>query len=216
MKKFNELVSGINFNVDLNENKAFQQQDLDHSNARVAKLVNLLFKELMDVCPMASLKWNGDGLDRAKKLWVKTFIQEEIFTISQIKYGIIQCRRLARDFPPNVGLFIKMCIPSPQDLKIPDVQSAYFEACRNREILNEEPKWSHKAVYHAAKKTNFSSSVYVDSYRNFEKNYIDICKKMSQGVELDEIPRQLTDQIYIKPSKESWEKNMRILKNIVS
>ncbi len=215
MKKFNELVADIGFNVCLNELDKGTLKDNDEANGKVANLVNILFKELIDIFPMAEIKWKDDGLARAKKLWVKTFMQEDISTLSQIKHGILKCRSSGKDFPPNVGQFVQMCVPSPKDLGIPDIEKAYTEAVRNHGITNMEPIWTHKAVYHAAKMTNFSNRIYTDPFKQFEKNYMHICKRLSQGVELEEIPKQLSRKIYARTDKDTWTKNMSALKQMV-
>lgn len=52
-------------------------------------------------------------------------------TSEQIKYALEKCRDpLSKhsDNPPTLGQFIRLCLPSPEDLGILDIEEAYFQA----------------------------------------------------------------------------------------
>lgn len=65
---------------------------------------------------------------------------------AQIKMGLLKARDFTGFF--NLPVFRDMCRIKPEDLGLPDVKKAYYEACRAPSPKAKQ-KWSHPAVYHA-------------------------------------------------------------------
>lgn len=59
-----------------------------------------------------------------------------------VAFGIQKCRELNETFPPNLSTFIGRCIPTAQDMGLPEPEEAYVMATHN--------DWTHPIVWHAA------------------------------------------------------------------
>lgn len=173
---------------------------IDQATARV---VNALFRELQAIFPAWKQAWPDDtSLDAAKKSWIKGFMQADIRNFDQIRYGLQRCRAEGSDFAPSVGKFIEWCQPTPQMLGLPDLQTAYLEACRNAHPTADR-EWSHAAVMHAAKQTGFyalSTLKEDESRKLFTRNYEIACRMVAKGEPLQEIPKALPEKV-VMPAK---------------
>jgi hypothetical protein len=95
----------------------------------------------------------------------------------------------AKDFTDffNIAAFRELCKASPQDLGLPTAKQAYIEAC-NKALPWERQKWSHAAVYHAARETGrfeLHSFTEREAFPLFQANYEVMCGRVMSGAELN-------------------------------
>jgi len=156
-----------------------------------AKYVNALFKELVVLFPAFKQSWTNDEMFlAAKRCWTKAFMEAELNDNRLINIGLRRFRQLKNPFVPTPGQFIAMCIPTLEELGLPNIHVAYKEAC-----LNSHPSairnWSHKAIYHAWVATGSSTFTSMDarqSFPIFERNYEIIARRMLNGENLKDAP----------------------------
>lgn len=94
-------------------------------------IINKVFKSLAIIFPAWKHNWKSDDpsdpdkiLRSAKREWTKAFVENDICTMEQIKYGFSKARQSESDFLPSCGKFIGWCKPSPEDLGYPSEQRA--------------------------------------------------------------------------------------------
>lgn len=197
MKKANELTAPIAAgNIPAYVGKPQELKTVDTGTAQV---VNALFRELQACFPAWKQAWPTDeAMAAAKKTWIKGFAADGITTIEQIRLGIEQCRRSESDFMPSVGRFIVMCKPTAESLGLPSEDAAYREACRNAHPSMTGAKWSHAAVFHAAKACGFynlNTLSMTDSRKLFNRNYAITVRDVLDGKPLKEIPLALPESV---------------------
>ncbi|WP_062382001.1 replication protein P [Pseudomonas abietaniphila] len=165
-------------------------------DAGTVQVINALFRELMAIFPAWKQAWpDQEAIGAAKATWTKAFMAENITKIEQIRFGIEQCRKLGSDFAPSVGKFIKLCQPTPEMLGIPPLEKAFREACRNAHpMMAGKGKWSHNAVWHAAKESGFEPLNRLETslgLKLFERNYVITIRRMVEGLPLQAMPLAL-------------------------
>ncbi|SDI56306.1 replication protein P [Pseudomonas abietaniphila] len=165
-------------------------------DAGTVQVINALFRELMAIFPAWKQAWpDQEAIGAAKATWTKAFMAENITKIEQIRFGIEQCRKLGSDFAPSVGKFIKLCQPTPEMLGIPPLEKAFREACRNAHpMMAGKGKWSHNAVWHAAKECGFEPLNRLETslaLKLFERNYVITIRRMVEGLPLQAMPLAL-------------------------
>jgi len=112
-----------------------------------AKFVDDLFEDLKSSKPAWRQSFPDDlALNKAKREWTKAFIENGIRSKFVIAKGKRHVRRTPSPFFPSAGEFVSWCKPSLEDVGLPDVDSAYREACN----AGRDHVWSHEAVYLAA------------------------------------------------------------------
>ncbi len=140
-------------------------------------------------------------LNQAKRLWLETLQRFDPETILRgAKLAIEQSEYL-----PTLHKMIGFCQGSPQEHGLPDVHSAYIEACRAPSPKSEY-RWSHPAVYHAGRNSdwfflaNNSERVAFPVFRDHYKN---LCERVING---DDLPapevKRLPEQLEKPLSKE--------------
>ncbi len=98
-------------------------------NENAAKFMDYLFEQLKSIFPAWRTAWpNQEIINRAKREWIKAFVEQGITTTKQVKLGIKSCRNLKTDFIPSVGNFIDLCKPSPEHFGLPHVELAFNQA----------------------------------------------------------------------------------------
>lgn len=171
-----------------------------------ASVVDALFRELQAIFPAWKQAWPDDrALSSAKKSWIKGFMAAGIRSVEQIRYGLQRCRMEGSDFAPSVGKFIEWCQPTPQMLGLPETESAYREACRNAHP-SADRKWSHPAVFHAAKQSSFyalNTLKESESRKLFVRNYDIACRMVANGEPLQDIPKALPEEVSVPAKAET-------------
>lgn len=163
------------------------------------KIVNELFAELQGIFPGWQRSWPTDkAMGRAKRSWVKALHKARISTMEQLRWGVEACRQLGEDFVPSVGRFIRMCVPDPADLGMPDEESAWREAVRG----SSDParyRWSHEAVHLAGRTTGWfyirQGALPEEVLRKrFGNAYHQLLRRAAMGLPLEEPRQALEDQ----------------------
>ena len=162
------------------------------------KLINFVFQKLKGCCPA----WNhtypdNKSLSLAKQEWLTGFIENGISTDFQIHYGLKNVRKQGSAFVPTISDFIKFCQPKLEDLGLPEAEIAYREACRHSHSPTNA-KWSHQAVYEAAKNTGFFELKSLEEKHIlplFTRNYEIITRKILKGEPISDIPKALPGQV---------------------
>ncbi|WP_163833350.1 replication protein P [Spartinivicinus ruber] len=193
MKRINEITPN------LQHGQLPLQQKLTADDKKIAvKLINHVFQKLKGCCPAWSHAYpDNESLNLAKQEWLKAFIENSINTDFQIYYGLKNVRNQGKAFVPTPSEFIKFCQPKLEELGLPEAEIAYREACRH----SHEPlkaKWTHQAVYEAAKQTGFfelKSMAEKHILPVFIRNYDIITKKILKGEPISDIPKALPGQI---------------------
>ncbi|MCY4045634.1 MAG: replication protein P [Cellvibrionales bacterium] len=125
-----------------------------------------------------------EKLNYAKKLWFSYLCRypaEQI--VSAAKEAIIQSEYL-----PTVAKIVKIIEQDGDAFGLPDVRSAYLEACQAPSPKASYP-WRHLAVYHAGKNTGWyflANQPENKSFPAFEKTYTQICQQVRQGFQLEQ------------------------------
>ena len=103
-------------------------------------------------------------------------------------------------WPPSAPEFRALCENrTPEDFGLPSEGQAYREACANAHpAMVDRARWSHEAVFHAAKETGFYDLNHMPvqhSRRLFARNYAIACRKVMAGEKLAEIPKALPEKV---------------------
>lgn len=170
------------------------QKPLGEVDNQTAQVVERIFIQLQAIFPAWKQAWPDDtALAAARRSWTRGLMDAGINTVEQVRFGVEQCRRSGKEFAPSIGQFIQWCQPTPEMLGIPNVDTAYHEACRNAHPAAEQ-KWSHPAVYHAACQAGLYELAHLperESRYVFERAYLVTVRAIMAGKELPEIPKAL-------------------------
>lgn len=162
-------------------------------------IVNKLFAELQCIFPAWRQAWpDAKAMGRAKRSWVKGLFAARINTLEQLRWGIAACRELGEDFAPSVGRFIRMCVPKPADLGMPDEESAWREAV-SASSYPDRHRWSHEAVHLAGRATGWffirQGALKEEVLRKrFGNAYHQLLRRVALGLPLEEPRQALEDQ----------------------
>ncbi|NHN39640.1 hypothetical protein G8764_20255 [Pseudomaricurvus alcaniphilus] len=121
-------------------------------------------------------------LTQAKKLWAETLLD---FSPEIILRGAKKAIEQS-DYLPTLHKMIGYCQGSPELHGLPDIHSAYLEACR-APSPKAEYRWSHPAVYHAGKLSDWfflANNAERDTFPVFKGHYLDLCGRVLRGEEL--------------------------------
>lgn len=110
LRKFSEIYSG--------------KHDLQNNiNPKVKSIVDKVFEQLTLIFPAWEHNWKDkDQIVGVKREWVKSFYENNINSIDQIKLGLSKARKIDSDFLPSCGKFVSWCSFSPEDLGYPNEQ----------------------------------------------------------------------------------------------
>lgn len=178
-----------------------------------ANIVNDLFVELQAIFPAWSVSFKtNEALNRAKREWIKGFMEQGINSLNQIKLGLKKARASQDPYWPTVGKFVAWCKPTAEDLGLPSKEDAYSEVTANfGKFMTAE--WSHQAVFKVAKKATSHSLKNLPEkesralfYRNYaimvervmrgENMQVDIPKAITREPEYRQLPRKLNNPIW--------------------
>jgi hypothetical protein len=91
-------------------------------------------------------------------------------------------------------------------LGLPPLATAHREACRNAHPgMAGQGKWSHDAVWHAAKECGFESLNKLDttlSLKLFERNYTITIRRLLAGLPLQSMPKAIAARTEAKVTPE--------------
>lgn len=105
----------------------------DKTNDFVKRVIDRLFKQLETIFPAYSHAMpTEEVVNKAKREWVKAFIENDISTVEQIQEGLTEARRCKSDFMPSCGKFVAWCVPAPSTKGFPSVDDALQSCIRYR------------------------------------------------------------------------------------
>ena len=107
-----------------------------------------------------------------------------------------------RKWPPSAPEFRALCEnKTPEAFGLPTEDAAFREAFTNAHpAMADIGKWSHQAVFHAAKETGFYNLNTLrtqDSRKLFARNYAIACRMVMAGEVLAEIPLALPAEVTV-------------------
>ena len=124
------------------------------------------------------------SLALAKKYWLQSLAEFSPEVIRRATRHLVQHQQ----YLPTLAAMVSACEDAPTLFGLPTAEAAYREAC-----LAPEPKadqrWSHPAVYHAAKATGwFALATEPQSavLPLFEYHYAQCCRRVMQGERLEQ------------------------------
>lgn len=161
-----------------------------------ANVINGLFRELRSIFPAWKQAWPDMATYKAaKQQWMQGFLEAGICSTEQLRFGLMRARQAAKDFVPNVGVFIGWCTPTAEMLGLPKLDAAHREACRNAHpSMAGQAQWSHDAVWHTAKECGFENLnrlAHDLSIKLFERNYTITVRRVLAGLPLQKMPLAL-------------------------
>lgn len=176
-------------------------------NRKTAAVINDLFRDLRTICSAWKQAWPDQATyNAAKQQWLTAFLEAGINTPEQLQFGLMRCRQSGREFIPAPGTFIQWCQPSPEMLGLPPLNRAFREACRNAHpAMAGKGKWSHDAVWHAAKECGFENlnKLAEDlSVKLFERNYTIAVRRLVAGEPLQAMPLALPAEVVARRTPE--------------
>lgn len=174
-----------------NSNVSPQQAEVVQVTPQVAGLINKVFRELQGIFPA----WRGalqteEAVNMAKQQWIKALAENGITTHEQLRRGFRQARKSTNPFLPSVGLFIKWCEPTPEDIGFMS-----FEEARKRIV---DRNYSHQAIkammnHMGGTRTSQSLSA-VDLEKKLDKAYAATFAQAKSGIEFTEIQVALAEK----------------------
>lgn len=123
---------------------------------------------------------DSETLNHAKRLWLESlaaFDPEEM--VAGAKRAIRQSEYL-----PTVHRMLTLCAAGENGL--PEARAAYLEAC-NAPSPKVEHRWSHAAVYHAGRESNWfflANNAESVAYPVFAEHYRKLCARVLAGEKL--------------------------------
>ena len=121
-----------------------------------------------------------------KKQWLRGFAENGVDSVDKLSAGLEFARRDKSSWLPSVGQFIEWCKPSAESLGLPDVRSAYLEACH----FKAGDVWSHDVVYFACRGWLYDLQIMSEArgFKRFEYHYGLVVKRMLAGDDLGGVP----------------------------
>ncbi|WP_335912923.1 replication protein P [Shewanella indica] len=171
------------------------QPDPDQFKA-AAGIINKLFAELQTCFPAWRQTFTSKAdMDAAKRTWARGLLEAKITSYKQLQWGLRKALRSESPFWPSVGQFIKWCQPDPEDFGLPTSEAAFKEASRNSHPASVDCKWTHPAVYVAAReagKFELANLPRDKSWLLFQRAYSITVRRVLEGEDLSgEIPKAL-------------------------
>jgi len=189
MKTTNQLLTGIvnqqgsaSTTVTVPVYDRVDQPQNDAEEDLGVRLINDLFIFLKNSYPSFRNQYkNDEQVNSAKREWKSTLIENGVTSQEQIYIGKISVRKKGGEWAPGPSDFCKMCVP--QDLGIPEVTQAYYEAANAASHVESHP-WSHGIVYAAGKQVGWFSlrtQTAKVTQPQFNKVYKDMLQRMHMG-----------------------------------
>jgi len=124
-------------------------------------------------------------IDVVKEAWAEEFERKKT-TVQQMKKGLDRLVDDGVKFFPDIGEFLELCKPTPEELGLPSLHKAFNEACTNAHKDNGF-KWSHEAVRQAAIRVTLHYLKHEPrrySESKFKDHYSDVVDSVIAGNEL--------------------------------
>ncbi|CAM3611637.1 replication protein P [Vibrio cholerae] len=171
------------------------QPDQDQLKA-AAGIINKLFSELQTCFPAWRQTFTSKAdMDAVKRTWARGLIEAKITSYKQLQWGLLKARRSESPFWPSLGQFINWCQPDPEDFGLPTPEVAFKEASRNSHPASVDCKWTHPAVYVAAREAGTYELANLPrdkSWPLFQRAYSITVRRVLEGEDLSgEIPKAL-------------------------
>lgn len=186
-----EYISNLINTASLSVNREERKYDAT-LDPHVTEVVSKLFVFFYGICRGFDKQYKDPKrLNIEKTQWIMAFMDMGLNTLGKIQLGVKKCRLESPINTPTLGQFLKWCIPTPEELGIPDIQEAYAEACKNSSPYISDKVWSHEAVHHAWSLCNsydLSNLPKKNTFPIFERNYDITLKMIMQGEPLKSIP----------------------------
>ncbi|WP_323845513.1 replication protein P [Microbulbifer magnicolonia] len=150
-----------------------------------------------------------ETLNHAKRLWLESL---NAFSPAEIVAGAKRAIKQS-EYLPTIHKMLQLCAAG--DSGLPDARAAYREAC-NAPSPKSNHNWSHPAVYHAGRESNWfflANNSEPVAFPVFAEHYRKICAQVLEGTKLA-APEQLKlEQNPGKPlSKEENAEKMAALR----
>ncbi|MBE3966018.1 replication protein P [Vibrio parahaemolyticus] len=189
--------------VEIEQNHIDHQPDPDQMRAAAA-VINRLFSELQSCFPAWRQTFTSKAdIDSAKRVWTRGLVEAGIHSEQQLQWGLRKARRSESPFWPSVGQFIKWCQPDPMDHGLPTPEAAFIEASRNSHPAYSGNKWTHPAVYVAARgagRYELANLARDKSWPLFQRAYSITVRRVLEGEDLSgEIPKALPQKPEPRP-----------------
>lgn len=124
--------------------------------------------------------------------------------VNEIKIGFEKLIARSSGYPPSLPEFKALCKPAAEDYGLPDVRSAYVEACKKSHQPFEH-EWSHPGVYVAARETGFfelKSLSEAQMIKPFTLAYENVIRSILAGLAYDKpIPKALPQEVKMPKAK---------------
>ncbi|MGE6317900.1 replication protein P [Shewanella baltica] len=177
----------------------------DNSQLQAAAIfINNLFSELQTCFPAWRQTFTSKAdIDAAKRSWVRGFVEAKITSEKQLQWGLAKARRSESPFWPSLGQFLSWCQPDPTDHGLPTPEAAFMEASRNSHPAFIDKKWSHPAIYVAAREVGrfeLANLPRDKSWPIFRRAYTIVVSRVLNGEDLGgEIPKALPQKTDPRP-----------------
>lgn len=161
-----------------------------------ATIINKLFAELQACFPAWRQTFTCKAdIDAAKRTWARGLVEAKVTSDRQLQWGLAKARRSEAPFWPSVGQFIAWCQPDPAEFGLPTAEAAFKEASRNSHPASVDCKWTHPAVYVAAREAGRHELANLPrdkSWPLFQRAYSITVRRVLEGEDLSgEIPKAL-------------------------
>lgn len=126
-----------------------------------------------------------DALNSAKRLWMESLAAFSPDIILHAVHQIIK----SSDYLPTISRVIRACMESATETALPNVHSAYNEACR-APSPKINARWSHPAVYYAGKQSDWyflANNIERVAFPIFKAHYEKLCQQLIDGITLPKI-----------------------------
>ena len=152
-----------------------------------------------------------NALDAAKRLWLKNLSAYAPETIVAATHNVIK----QSDYLPTVSQLVRQCQQISSGLTIPDVYSAYVEACRASNPKQNYP-WSHPIVYYAGRNSDWfflANNAEATALPIFKQHYQLLWQRLYDGESLPPIKPLKSSKTDENPlAKTENAKRMAVLK----
>lgn len=154
---------------------------------------------------------NDTELGMAKQLWLHALCD---LSPARLRAGVRRVIK-ASDFLPSLHKLREFCDPDPRELGLPDVHTAYIEACR-APSPKSTARWSHPAVYRAGVESDWfflANNPESIALPVFKRNYELLVQRLLDGENIDApIPRALPAEIPQPLPREEQKERLRRLR----
>ncbi len=132
------------------------------------------------------------SINIGKEYWLSCLAEFSPRQITQAARKLVK----SSDYLPTVAAMVRSCQSGLELFGLPVARDAYLEACR-APSPKQEFNWSHPAVYHAAKASDWfilTTEPESVAFPIFEYNYQQICQRVMEGEDFAiQPPPALTD-----------------------